>query len=379
VRAAKERLPRSIDCHPTRRRPTRRRPPRPRPKGALGKFGAVELSDVAAFVALPNGKLLSGSEEGALLLWDANAIQAVVTRPGGAPCHVGGIEALLLEEATGLLVSGGGDGALRLWDVSSLVAEPSDTVAGGGGGGSSVLTTEATPCAEVQLPPGSRVRCMLALNRHTWLVVDDASGGLLRVEVPPKPVDAAAYTCSHLLTCPAGGIAGLATLANCHVAVTAGGDGSVRALDYLSGEALQVARFGTAASCLALLPTARECCCVAVGFADGAVRRLQRCSDGWALLSATRPHRSRIVALPLTSDSRRAASVAADGTVFFFGVCGLTAEWEPLGFCRLLSPGDSGTPTCAAWSPDGACLMVGCSSGVVFEVTAPADGLDTSG
>jgi hypothetical protein len=49
-------------------------------QGALGRFGAVELSDVAAWVELPDGKVLSGSEAGDLLLWEGGLIKAVISR-----------------------------------------------------------------------------------------------------------------------------------------------------------------------------------------------------------------------------------------------------------------------------------------------------------
>jgi hypothetical protein len=49
-------------------------------QGALGRFGAVELSDVAVFVELPDGKVLSGSEAGDLLLWEGGFIKAVISR-----------------------------------------------------------------------------------------------------------------------------------------------------------------------------------------------------------------------------------------------------------------------------------------------------------
>lgn len=49
-------------------------------QGALGRFGAVELSDMAVFVELPDGKVLSGSEAGDLLLWEGGLIKAVINR-----------------------------------------------------------------------------------------------------------------------------------------------------------------------------------------------------------------------------------------------------------------------------------------------------------
>merc|ERR1712118_243758 len=39
-------------------------------QGDLGKFGATELSDIVGFVELPDGKVVTGSEYGKLLLWE---------------------------------------------------------------------------------------------------------------------------------------------------------------------------------------------------------------------------------------------------------------------------------------------------------------------
>lgn len=56
-------------------------------QGQIGKFGALELSDIAAFVELPDGTVISGCESGALLLWDGGLVKTVILRPGGK--HVG--------------------------------------------------------------------------------------------------------------------------------------------------------------------------------------------------------------------------------------------------------------------------------------------------
>ena len=50
-------------------------------QGDIGKFGKVELSDVDAYAALPDGKVLSSTENGSLLLWDGNFIKCEITKP----------------------------------------------------------------------------------------------------------------------------------------------------------------------------------------------------------------------------------------------------------------------------------------------------------
>lgn len=61
-------------------------------QGEIGKFGAVELSDVADFAEFPDQKVLSSTEYGNLIMWDGGLIKCVVRQPGGKPCHVGPIE-----------------------------------------------------------------------------------------------------------------------------------------------------------------------------------------------------------------------------------------------------------------------------------------------
>jgi len=49
-------------------------------QGDLGRFGRVDLSDVADFVELPDGKVLSSSESGFLLLWEGGLVKCQVGR-----------------------------------------------------------------------------------------------------------------------------------------------------------------------------------------------------------------------------------------------------------------------------------------------------------
>ena len=53
-------------------------------QGQTGKFGAVELSDIGAFAALPDGKVVAGTEDGDLLVWEGGLIK--VFGPGHQSC-----------------------------------------------------------------------------------------------------------------------------------------------------------------------------------------------------------------------------------------------------------------------------------------------------
>ncbi|KAF8073262.1 ABCG35 [Scenedesmus sp. PABB004] len=331
--------------------------------GALGKFGSLELSDVAAVVEAPDGKVLSGSESGALLLWDGGLVKAVLRRPGGAPCHAGAVAVLLHDRASGLVLSGGDDGVLRLWELARLLdAEPAD-------GTNNVC--DVRPAAEVALPGGGAV-CGALWARRAWLV---ASGGsLFRVALPLNLLDSRAYAPTKLLDLHghAGGVLGLFACPDRHVVVTASGSGAIQAIAYQSNEVLQQRQFSSAATAVAVLPAAADAAqrTAVLGFADGTVRVVRRCADGWRLLAVARPHKAAVVSVAVSPDGSRLAAVASDGRAFFFGVASSTGALAPQLACAL--PGSG--PACSCWSPDGARLLVGFSSGVAVEAAPPLAG-----
>jgi len=45
-------------------------------QGEIGKFGALELSDVFGFAEFPDGKVVCGTEYGTLILWEGNNVKA---------------------------------------------------------------------------------------------------------------------------------------------------------------------------------------------------------------------------------------------------------------------------------------------------------------
>ncbi len=56
-------------------------------QGQLGKFGRIEISDISAYVELPDGKVLSGTEWGNFLLWDGGFIKVELSKKGKKLCH----------------------------------------------------------------------------------------------------------------------------------------------------------------------------------------------------------------------------------------------------------------------------------------------------
>ena len=81
-------------------------------QGQLGKFGKKEISDIEGYVELPDGKVLSGSESGNMLLWDGGLIKVEISRKNRKPCHVGTIQQIIMDE--GELMTIGVDGCIRV-------------------------------------------------------------------------------------------------------------------------------------------------------------------------------------------------------------------------------------------------------------------------
>lgn len=91
-------------------------------QGETGKFGQIELSDVTGFYIFPDGKVLSGSENGTLLLWEGNLIKVVISIDEKTPCHDGPINFVKLTKETSppQIVTAGFDGYIKFWDFDEL-------------------------------------------------------------------------------------------------------------------------------------------------------------------------------------------------------------------------------------------------------------------
>ena len=101
-------------------------------QGEIGKFGQLELSDVTGFAELPDGKIVSGSEYGSLILWEGNLVKAhlVLDAPNKTPLHQGMIEVVYLDGET--FITAGGDGYIKWWrfhDIDNAEADETIEVA----------------------------------------------------------------------------------------------------------------------------------------------------------------------------------------------------------------------------------------------------------
>jgi cilia- and flagella-associated protein 44 len=372
-------------------------------QGSLGKFGRHEISDVDAFVVLSDGKVLSGSDSGNLLLWEGDLILCTFARSfavdengangvGQAPydivaCHDGAIHIVSLQGP--YVVTAGDDGFMRYWNLREL------EVAAGAG----LPPYYAPTCVyEVCAGPAFRIRSVALDDEHGRWILMDAFGTIATL---PNPLaggkeltgdtataageDTAATVAFQLngapLTCAA--VSPVLPLA-----VTGGVDGVVRCYDAvrctercrLAGPPCDSHHDPVAVVAVEVLApfSNTKCTCVVAGYADGVVRLLEvvdHCS-AIHMIGQWKAHAAGLLALAVSEDAVQLASVSTDGDVFFFAVetttAGTPITLRPMGLCT--SP--LAKPTCAAWDSHasgghGGCFL-GYHSGELLSVHAPA-------
>ena len=165
------------------------------PPGPLLQTFAGHTGGVTALAVLPDGRALSGSEDGTLRLWDLASGESRVLAG-----HTGGVTALAVLP-DGRALSGSDDGTLRLWDLAS--------------GESRVLAGHTHRVTALAVLPDGRA--LSGSDDHTLRLWDLASGE------------------SRVLAGHTGWVTALAVLPDGR-ALSGSDDGTLRLWDLASGE-----------------------------------------------------------------------------------------------------------------------------------------------
>lgn len=350
-------------------------------QGELGRFGTTELSDISGFVELPDGKVLSGSEWGNMLLWDGGLIKVEISRKGKKTCHQGNIEQFFLDE--GELITAGIDGYVKVWDFESIdTAEAHDTT----------KLFELEPMAELKVGNGVKIVSLVkSLDEEdtTLWYAQDAAGGIWKLDLSFSHTS---QSPDKLFSYHAGKIAALAMSPITHVAATTGADGTVRLFDYISKTPLCYERYKNAGCSILWVPRLVDdaCASVLVGFADGIVRlltmkkfegiggssshRLGKSNVALHLTQVMKPHLQPVTCLAIDAKGKVLATGSDDGTVFFFSI--KNVKFDPIGFVKIdVALSSLGWSTAA----NGNKLLATTKDGTVKEFSQPTPGAyDTS-
>ena len=158
-------------------------------QGAIGKFGASELSDIAAFAQFPDGKVLSSTETGNLLLWDGGMIKCEVAVKGKKSCHAGRIEVVQLYDNE--ILTAGEDGYVRLWDFETIDNADLDSIKDQNASGSSAAIQpfifEISPLEEILIGKDVKIiNVIRSPSQSNEYVVQDQKGNLIRLDIKKR-------------------------------------------------------------------------------------------------------------------------------------------------------------------------------------------------
>ncbi|AWP14907.1 putative cilia- and flagella-associated protein 44 [Scophthalmus maximus] len=339
-------------------------------QGLVGHFGKTPATDIDGYVELPDGKVVSGTDWGNLLLWDGTDIKVEICRKKGRSCHAGKVQPFALEE--GQLMTIGSDGAVRGWDFEGIDAADCEGDSG---------RFEMEPINELLVGHGHNI-CLSSVVRSpvpdsfVWFA-QDSGGAIWKLDLSftnmtPDP--------ECLFTFHAGAIQGLGVSPDSHLMATTSPDHSVRVFDFLAKRELTTTSFNQGGTALTWAPPARGGF-LATGFEDGVVRLLElydprklnvvtgprpKGDARLRLKQAFKPHVGPITAVAYDRDADMLATGGSDCTVFFFAA---GENYSPIGFVRVPGPVQA-----LEWSPHTHSenrLLVLCERGHVVEVHRP--------
>eukprot|EP01064_Diplonema_japonicum_P009772 TRINITY_DN17214_c0_g1_i1.p1 TRINITY_DN17214_c0_g1~~TRINITY_DN17214_c0_g1_i1.p1 ORF type:complete len:1743 (+),score=505.59 TRINITY_DN17214_c0_g1_i1:121-5349(+) len=335
-------------------------------QGAIGKFGKVDIQDIVGYAELPDGKVLSGSQDGTLLMWEANLLKIDIRLLGGAPCHDGPVEAVeLLEETnaagetTRAFMTAGNDGYMKYWRFSDIdMADSSEDMEG----------CQIQCIKSIKVGDNCCIRSV-AKGTENW-IIQDSNGAYWRTPIlnmstiySEIPI---ASTSDKLLQMHAGAITCIEASPTDYCCVTGGRDGTMRMWSFVKKQELYHRAFSAGLACLHWVPLSvdKTGSLIVAAFENGVVRILKKTSVGFSLVSAWKPHTTAICDMAFNSDHTWMATVSTDGKVFFFEIKDITSKWVPVGESSLPS-----TANCVYW--EGTKLIAGLENGEVFAVLRP--------
>lgn len=278
-------------------------------QGEIAKYGILELSDVFGYHELPDGKLVSGTEYGTMILWEGNLVKAhlVLDREAKTPLHNGTIETILFENDH--FITSGADGYIRWWPLAEIDTAEADELP----------EVAITPVKEICITDDNGVpaRIVNMVRGSDFWLLSDARGSLWKLMCADS-------TSTQVLQYHSGQINDLAISDSYNMAVTCASDGEVKVWDYCRRKDIFSKRFDGEALCVDLLRRSelnkgRVC---AVGYETGVVRILQMTDSGLSLAYTFKAHDMGVKFVRYAPSQTMLVTASRNGELFFFDVNG---------------------------------------------------------
>lgn len=383
-------------------------------QGYIGKFGKIDLSDIEEFVELPDGKVVSGTENGSMLLWEGNFIKCRFVQVGGGDCHNGTITYLRFNREEKFIVSAGLDGYIRFWDFHSIDAAEVDA--------DHSMDFELIPLAEFSISDNEQqngsnspvgIKQIVAeitnssdgsaepsKNSNSFILYDTC-GRLQKITIAlsfrekgASPITASAPTNGKVLhQFHSQEISGMDTCPNQHLVATASLDGQLKVISYVSKQEICFRQFAVPITSLKWLPLSLDNTgsSVVVGFADGIIRILSivrksgpKVKHALVMRLVFKPHNAAIINMAFSENGTYFSSSGKDGIIFFHATKSFTpddyagiVQWMPMRFINLqsyISPNsnlkNNSLLLCEkmSWSTDDRQMLISCNDQILREV-----------
>ncbi|KAM9820225.1 LOW QUALITY PROTEIN: cilia- and flagella-associated protein 44 [Neosynchiropus ocellatus] len=335
-------------------------------QGLMGHFGKRATTDIEGYVELPDGKVVSGSDRGNMLLWEGNGIKVEICRKDGRPCHLGTVQPFALED--GQLMTFGSDGVIRGWDLESIDSADADSG-----------WVELEPMNEMVVGHNVSLSWMVKSplpDSFVWFA-QDSHGSIWKLDLSftyttPEP--------ECLFSFHSGAIQALHASSHSHLMTTTTLDRSVKVFDFRAKRELAQISFNQGGTALCWAPFAgnQHGAALLTGFEDGVIRLLELFRDEYGsgrsngmeaklrLRQAFKPHNAPVTAVAYERNGAMLATGSSDCSVFFFTV---GETYSPVGFIHVPGPVQG-----LEWSPLSHTenrLLILCQNGYVAEVPCP--------
>ena len=314
---------------------------------------------------LPDGKVISGSEYGSLILWEGNLVKAhlVLDVKTKAPLHKGMIEVVYFDQHEELFITAGGDGYIKWWKFADIDNAEADET----------LEVAIQPVKEkVIRDEGNRGEPAYIVNMikgHDHWLIADGKGKIWKMNIDNMHVTEITHFHSKRVQdlC----------LPPINAALTVGEDGQVKLWDYVRDREFYSHRFVGRGTCADMVPyaEANQGRAFAVGFDNGIVRILLLSQSDFVILKAFKAHDSSVIRVKYAPDNTMFVTASVDGEIFFFLVSGQDnlQKYEPLCMVKVPS-GEEDQPTQIndlRWDSTSQKILVGCQNGRVYEYARP--------
>jgi WD40 repeat protein len=334
-------------------------------QGEIAKYGQLELSDASGWQELPDGKIVSGTEYGTMVLWEGNLVKAhlVLDRDAKTQLHKGHIEVCMLDDDK--IITAATDGFIKWWSLQEIDAAEADEI-----------PEVAISCLkEVQIltEQGEPAHILNVVRGNGMWLINDVRGRLWRV----NPED---FSAKVVFEYHSGEITDMAMSDAYNMALSCGEDGMVKVWDYTRAEAYYSQKFDGKANCIDILRRSEQNKgrVAVVGFETGIVRILELSDSNIELAMVMKAHDGPVDFCKYAPDQMTLVTASRNGEIFFFDINGHLE----LGKCQpicLLMLDNCKKINDLRWDSKSENILVCTESGYVHEIRRPDPAkLDTS-